>query len=213
MRAACLLALSLLGSSLPLIAHAGDIPGSDFASGNWSGRAWQDDAGNFTDCYFGVGYGNGENLSVSLAADDTLTLYFSAPGASFAPQAVYDATLLTEVGWPVVGQAIGSNETYVGFTLAGIDQTIDYLTQGAYLRLLGVGIDQSFDVRGLGGALALARACHTTFTTGAKTAAAAPAPAAEPAAPAKPVLGRSGDAAKPVQMSGGVSVFKRQHLP
>ncbi len=201
--ASCL-ALPLLAAA-PALAE--DIQGSGFTSGNWSGAAWADEAGKFVDCYFGVSYTSGEALSISLAPDDTLTVYMTGPGAQFQPGKVYNAHLMTEVGWPITGQAFGSNETYVGFTIAGIDDAIDYLTQGSYLRLLGVGIDQSFDTRGLGGALVQAKSCMTTHAGGQKPAAAG---AAKPAAPK---LGSDGSGAKPAQMSGGVATFKRQHMP
>lgn len=193
-------------------ALAGDIPGTDFASGNWTGHAWADN-GTFVDCYFGVSYSGGEVLSVSLTPDDALTVYLSAPGASFDTGKVYSASLMTETGYPITGTAFAPNPDHIGFSIAGVDSAIDYLTQGSYLRLFGVGIDQSFDTRGMGGALAQARACLMEQTGGTKTAAAAPAETAETDAPAKPVLGVKGKAAKPEQMSGDIAVFKRQHMP
>ena len=201
--ASCL-ALPLLAAA-PALAE--DIQGSGFTSGNWSGAAWADEAGRFVDCYFGVSYTSGEALSISLAPDDTLTVYMTGPGAQFQPGKVYNAHLMTEVGWPITGQAFGSNEAYVGFTIAGIDDAIDYLTQGSYLRLLGVGIDQSFDTRGLGGALVQAKSCINTHAGGQKPA------AAGAAKPAVPKLGSDGSGVKPAQMSGGVATFKRQHMP
>jgi hypothetical protein len=187
-------------------ALAADIPGTDFASGNWVGRAWEDN-GQFVDCYFGASFSNGEVMTVSFTADDTLTVYLSAPEMKFDPAKSYDATLMTEVGYPISGKAFAPNEGYIGFSIAGVDSAIDYLTQGSYLRLLGVGIDQSFDVRGMGGALAQGRACLMAQKGGAATA------AAEPAAPEKPVLGIKGKGAKPVQMSLDIGTFKRQHMP
>jgi hypothetical protein len=187
-------------------ALAEDIPGTDFASGNWAGRAWGEN-GAFVDCYVSANFSNGEVMTVSFTADDTLTVYLSAPEMKFDPSKSYDATMMTEVGFPITGQAFAPNADYIGFSLAGVDPAIDYLTQGAYLRLLGVGIDQSFDVRGLGGALAQGRACLMAQKGGAATA------AAEPAAPEKPVLGIKGKGAKPVQMSLDIGTFKRQHMP
>lgn len=201
--AACL--VLPLAAAAPALAE--DMPGSGFTSGNWSGGAWADETGAFVDCYFGVSYTSGEALSISLAADDTLTVYMTGPGAQFQPGKVYNAHLMTEVGWPIDGQAFGSNESYVGFTIAGIDDAIDYLTQGSYLRLLGVGIDQSFDTRGMGGALAQAKSCMLTHAGQPKTA------AGVGAKPSTPKLGSDGSGAKPAQLSGGAVTFKRQHLP
>ncbi|MCB6178213.1 hypothetical protein LHP98_08730 [Rhodobacter sp. Har01] len=205
---AILLSLGLVTAAAALAAAPAseDIPGSQFTSGNWSGGAWADDSGAFVDCYVGVGYNEGAQLSLSLTADDTLTVYLSAPGASFTPGQSYDAALMTEVGLPAVGPAFGSNEAYVGFALAGIDASIDFLTQGSYLRLYGIGIDQAFDVRGMGGALAQARMCLEAQTGPAQTV------ATSPAQPEKPALGRPAGT-KPAQLSGQTAVFKRQHMP
>ncbi|MEZ5796909.1 MAG: hypothetical protein R3D63_05080 [Paracoccaceae bacterium] len=206
------LAAALVALALPAApVQAADLPGSKFASGNWAGAAWVDDRGAFVDCYFGVRFSGGEELSVSLTADDTLTVYLTAPGAKFAPGASYDAALMTESGYPITGKGFGSNETFIGFPIAGVDAAIDFLTQGSSLRLYGVGIDQSLDIRGIGGALSLARACLVTQGSAAQTAA-APAPAAAAPAPAKPKLG-SGLGAKPAQMSGDTAVFSRLPRP
>lgn len=201
-RLSAILALSL--TALPAIAD--DVPGTEFVSGNWTGRAWAEN-GTFIDCYFGVSYTGGEALTVSLRPDDSLTVYLSAPNLTFDPSRTYQASLMTEVGYPITGTAFAPNPNYIGFTIPGVDDAIDYLTQGSYLRLFGVGIDQSLDVRGMGGALAQARACLTTQKGGAAAA------VAKPAAPDKPALGIKGADAKPVQMSGDIAVFKRQHMP
>jgi hypothetical protein len=196
-------------------AMADDIPGSDFTSGNWNGRAWQDNTGKFVDCYVGVSYVDGAKLTLSLAGDDTLTVFLSAPGVSFIPDKVYEASLMTEIGYPIHGRAYAPSADYIGFTIIGINDAMDYLTQGSYLRLLGVGLDQSLDVRGMGGALAQARACHMVYSGAGLTAAAGPAPATAPAADpaAPPKLGIKGSGAKPAQMSGDAATFKRQHMP
>jgi hypothetical protein len=201
------LPLALLAlACLPLPALAEDIPGSEFASGYWNGRAWADDAGNLVDCYVSTSYTSGEVLTLSLTPDDLLTIYLSAEGTRFVPGDAYNALLMTEVGYPVAGQTFSPNEAYVGFSLAGIDASIDYLTQGSYLRLYGVGIDQAFDVRGIGGALALARACLLQ-NSGPAVAASAPE------APARPALGKAGDGSKPAQLAVDIATFRRQHLP
>lgn len=200
------LALAALPGLAALPAYAEDIPGSDFSSGLWAGRAWED-GGKFVDCYVGVSYTNGENLTLSLTPDDGLTVYLSAPGVTFKPGQDYAAALMTEVGLPITGTAYAPNENYIGFTIAGIDAGMDYLTQGSYLRLYGIGIDQAFDVRGMGGALAHAKACMAAQTEAPKTAAAAPAK------PKPPLLGSGGNGVKPAQMTTDIATFKRQHMP
>lgn len=179
---------ALAGPSMPA-AHAGDLEGSDFASGNWAGRAWlDDDDGTLVDCYVSVSYANGEALTLSLTPDDGITVYLSVPGVTFTPGQAYSASLMTEVGLPVHGTAFSPNRNYIGFSLRGIDASTDFLTQGAYLRLMGVGADQSFDVRGMGGALAQARACLVTQMAN-EAAAMAGKPVASAPETAAPALG------------------------
>lgn len=176
---------------------AADIPGTEFTSGNWYGAGETGSDGRFLDCYISVGYANGQQLWVGLYGDDSLTVFLSQPGTGFAPGQTYPASLMTEIGLPVHGNAFAVDQNFIAFTLDGVDQSVDYLTQGVYLRLLGIGIDQSFDVRGMGGALAQARACLATQTGGA-VAATAPAPA-------KPALGAAGGA-QPVQMARDIAL-------
>jgi hypothetical protein len=198
---------------------AADIPGTEFASGNWFGAAETRTDGSFLDCYVSVGYVNGEQLWIGLYDDDSLTVFLAQPGTGFVPGRSFQASLMTEMGYPIHGEAYAVDDTFVAFTLAGLDQSLDFLTQGAYLRLLGVGIDQSFDVRGMGGALAQARACLVTHGgSGAMSAAAttpAPAPATDPApAPAesKPVLGASGGA-QPAQLARDLGLARPPARP
>ncbi len=218
MRAFGLAPAALLASLLASPVLAADIPGTGYASGNWSGAAETGSDGRFLDCYISVGYVNGEQLWVGLYGDDSLTVFLSQPGTSFAPGRTYPASLMTETGLPIHGNAFAIDQNFIAFTLDGIDPSVDYLTQGVYLRLLGVGIDQSFDVRGMGGALAQARACLALQTRGAGpvTAAAAPAspaPAAVPAtAPDKPALGAAGGA-QPIQMARDVTLPRPGERP
>lgn len=188
--------LGLLVTLLAAPSLAADIPGTEFASGNWYGAGETGSDGRFLDCYISVGYVNGEQLWVGLYGDDSLTVFLSQPGTGFTPGKTYPASLMTEMGLPVHGNAYAVDQNFISFTLDGLDQSVDYLTQGVYLRLLGVGIDQSFDVRGMGGALAQARACLALQTGGGPVATTAPATPE----PAKPALGASGGA-QPVQMA------------
>lgn len=214
MRAFPRLAATLALTASPAL--AGDIPGTEFASGNWVGAAETGSDGRFLDCYISVGYVNGEQLWVGLYGDDSLTVFLSQPGTAFAPGKTYQASLMTEVGYPIHGQAFAVDQNFIAFTIAGLNDGLDFLSQGTYLRLLGVGVDQSFDVRGMGGALAQANACLAVNGRGGKLASAAPAgtpapgPAASPAPaatpePAKPALGASGGA-QPVQMARDIAM-------
>ena len=190
-----LLTLPALAITTALPAGADEIPGSAFTSGNWAGAAETDANGAFLDCYAYVTYGSGEQFYISLYGDDTVTVYLTQTGVTFTPGQNYPASMMIEIGYPIVGTAYAASDTFIAFSLNGLDDSLDYFSQGFYFRLLGVGIDQALDIHGIGGALAQARACLVTHNTAVASAAATPAPAG------KPALGSSGAGGKPVQMS------------
>ncbi|WP_309665023.1 hypothetical protein [Tabrizicola sp.] len=172
-------------------AAAADIAGSEFTSGLWIGAADADANGAFTLCHVSISYTTGETLWLSLYHDDILTVLLAKQGVTFTTGQNFPAYLMTEVGLPTQGVAQAVDQAYAGMSLTGIDSSIEFLTQGSYLRLIGIGIDQAFDIRGIGGALAKARACVQTYNKGAKPAAinAVPETAPAPGIGKKPVLG------------------------
>jgi hypothetical protein len=153
--ATVLLALSTVPPAL-----AEEIPGSQYSSGFWSGSANTDDRGAFSYCSLSVGYTNGETLWMGLYADDTLAVLLSHPDVKFETGQTFDSWLMLEVGLPTRGVSEAWDEAFAGMTLEGIDASIDFLTQGQWLRLLGIGIDDSYDVTGITEALALAKTCY-----------------------------------------------------
>jgi len=147
-------------------AIAQEIPGSQFTSGFWSGAAQNGPNGAFLLCHVSTGYTGGETVWLSLYNDDIVTVLVAKPGVRFTPGQPFQVQLMTEVGLPTNGAGEAVDQDYAGMSLTGIDSSIEWLSQGSYLRMLGVGIDQSFDIRGIGGALSLARACLTERTAG-----------------------------------------------
>ncbi len=155
------LALATALSVAPLAAVLAEtIPGTQFASGYWEGAAQTDDSGAFSHCDVSVGFTNGETLWMGLYANDTLAVLLSHPDVRFTTGQTFDSWLMLEVGLPTRGISEAWDEAFAGMTLEGIDASIDFLTQGQWLRLLGIGIDDSYDVSGITEALALARTCH-----------------------------------------------------
>jgi len=185
------LAAISLSLCLALPAPAEEMPGTHFTSGAWGGAAETDDTGAFAYCYATVSYTSGEQLWVSLAPDDSVTLYIAAPPATFVPDRSYAASLMTEIGFPLTGEAFATDAATISFRLNGLDGALDFLTQGVHLRLLGVGADLSFDIRGLGGALAQARVCLDRQSD---------APVAEASPPSSPALGVGAGGTRPIQM-------------
>ena len=152
---AAVLSLSALTPAL-----ADQIPGTQFDTGYWSGAAYTDDRGQFFYCDVSVAYTNGEVLWMGLYYDDTLAVLLSAPYMRYRPGQTFDSWLMLETGLPARGVSEAWDQSYAGITLEGIDPSIDFLSSGQWLRLLGIGIDEAFDVTGIAEALELARVCH-----------------------------------------------------
>ena len=173
------------------------ISGTAFSSGNWEGAAETDANGAFSNCYATVGFVSGETLWFSLYPNNTLTLYASSPSVPRTPGQEMETQVMVETVFPWTGVATAVDQSYVALDFANLDEATDFLTQGSYLRMIGVGMDQAFEVRGLGGALAQARGCLAKQQA---TAMAGGNPA--PAAPAglKPILGTGGATTPVTQM-------------
>lgn len=171
---AIVLATALLTASVSLAA-AEEIPGSQYQSGSWYGTAHADASGAFSHCSVSVGYTTGETLWFGLYPDnDTLAVLMSHPDVRFQTGQTFDSWLMLEVGLPTRGPSEAWEEAFAGMTLQGIDPSISFLTQGRYLRLLGIGIDGSYDVSGITEALALANDCLAKNKQGGAGLGAAP---------------------------------------
>ncbi len=154
------LALAAALAALPVLpAAAEEIPGSQFQSGFWDGAAYTDDTGAFMECSTWVGYQDSRNLWVRLLPDDTISIYLNKPDVTFKLGDTFELWVMMETGLPAIGTGDVWNENYAGITYKGIQPTVDFLTSGRYLRMLGMGIDDGFDVDGIGPALAMAQDC------------------------------------------------------
>ena len=140
-------------------ARAEEIPGSQFDAGNWAGGAYTDDRGAFSYCYITVSYQNGQNLWIGLYPNDTLSILMSQPDVRFQPGQKFELWVMMETGLPAIGNGEAWDEAYGGITYDGVLPTIDFLNSGRYLRMLGMGIDDGFDIDGIGPALAQAQDC------------------------------------------------------
>ncbi len=142
-------------------ALAEQIAGSQFATGSWTGAAYTDDAtGGFLYCDVSVSYTTGEILWLALYNNDMLAVLMTHPEVRYETGQTFDAWLMLETGLPIRQTAEAWDEAYAGMTLAGIDSSIEFLTAGQWLRLLGIGMDGAYDVTNIQDALAMARACH-----------------------------------------------------
>lgn len=151
--AACVAVLS------PARAEIAEIPGSQFEAGNWVGGAYTDTAGAFSYCYTTVSYQNGQTLWIGLYPNDTVSILLSQPDVKFQPGQKFELWVMMETGLPAIGNGEAWDADYAGITYDGIGATIDFLNSGRYLRMLGMGIDDGFDVDGITPALAQAQDC------------------------------------------------------
>lgn len=153
------LAFSIL-TLLPLTpALAQEIPGSVFESGNWTGAAHNDTLGAFSHCAVSVGYTNGETLWIGLYPNDTVSILLSHPQVFFQTGTQFDVTIMMEWGLPWTGVGEAWDEYFAGITYTGIQPTVEFLSGGMYFRMLGIGIDEGYDVTGIADALAMTQTC------------------------------------------------------
>lgn len=152
-------ALSALTATCALPALADEIPEAAFSAGNWSGGAYTDDKGAFSYCYISVGYQNGEDLWIGLYPDDSISILLAKPGVTFEPGQKFKLQIMMETGLPYTGDGIAWDASYAGITYTDIQSIVDFLNSGRYLRILGMGIDDGFDVDGITPALGLAQDC------------------------------------------------------
>lgn len=155
-------------------AFADEIPGSQFDAGNWIGAAHTDDRGAFSYCAVSVGYTNDETLWLGLYPNDTLSILLSHPDVRFRTGEQFDITIMMETGLPWTGVGEAWDEYFAGITYEGIQPTVDFLVRGQYLRMLGIGIDEGYDVNGIADALGLAQTCLAKNTGGGKSLGVAP---------------------------------------
>jgi hypothetical protein len=154
------LALAGLLALSPLsVAIAEEIPGSQYSSGYWSGAGHTDDRGAFSHCAVSVGFTNGETLWFGVYPDDTISILLSHPQVKFQPGQQFDILMMMETGVPWEGVGEAWDRDFAGITFQEIDTTGAFLTSGQWFRMLGIGIDEAYDVTGLADALALATNC------------------------------------------------------
>jgi len=158
MRSLALAAALSLAPTLAL-AQSTEIPGSAFEAGNWAGGAYTDDRGAFSYCYITVSYQNGQDLWIGLYPNDTLSILLRQPDVKFKPGQKFELWVMMETGIPAIGNGEAWDADYGGITYDGVQATVDFLNSGRYLRMLGMGIDDGFDVDGIGPALAQAQDC------------------------------------------------------
>lgn len=141
-----------------------DVPGSNYSFGLWAGGAATDAAGAFSHCYATLSYTQGEQIWVNVMNGDRLELVFTFPGVTFTKGHELEASLMMESGSPTPGKAMALDDRHVVFVMSPLNEAHAFLSQGRWLRTLGLGRDEALEVPGLGGAIGLVRQCHETQT-------------------------------------------------
>jgi hypothetical protein len=155
MRKFLLLAATLLAGPT----FADDIAGTTFTLGTWQGGAAIGPDGGFSHCYATLRFTNGDQIWVNVTKAEQIEVIFSFQRLKLTKDQTMEATLMMEVGTPTRGTALALDERIVSFGMTPLNDAHAYLSQGHLIRLLGVGNDEAYDVRGMGGALGLVRSC------------------------------------------------------
>lgn len=152
--------IALLIALLAAPAGAQDLPGTEFTFGLWHGAGQADAAGRFSHCYATLSFASGDQLWVNVTRDDLVEVIFSFAGQSYTTGQTFQASLMLETGLPAHGPAHALGEKLVAFNLTPLEDAHAFLAQGSWLRLMGVGNDEAYDARGLGGVLGKLRMCR-----------------------------------------------------
>lgn len=152
--------LALLVSLFAAPVAAQDIPGTAFSFGLWNGAAQVDATGAFSHCYATLVFGGGDQLWVNVSKRDQVEIIFSFVNQTYTEGQEYDAYLMMETGLPTPGKAFALGEKLINFNLSPVEDAHLYLSQGSWLRLMGVGNDQAYEVRGIGGVVGKLRTCR-----------------------------------------------------
>jgi hypothetical protein len=161
MRAFAFASLLTLAPLVPALAQGiEEIPGTQYESGNWYGVARTDETGAFSHCAVSVVYSTGETFWVAIYPNDTISMLLTHPDVRFTTGQTFENMWImmeTGIAWPGHGEAW--DEAFAGMTFTGVDETIGLLTSGQYFRMLGIGIDDAYDISGSAEALAMAKDC------------------------------------------------------
>ncbi|MDP3193636.1 MAG: hypothetical protein Q8M85_00055 [Tabrizicola sp.] len=102
---------------------------------------------------------NGQTLWIGLYPNDSLSILLAQPEVRFEPGQKFELWVMMETGLPAIGNGEAWDEAFAGITYNGIQPTVDFLLSGRYLRMLGMGIDDGFDIDGIAPALEQAQTC------------------------------------------------------
>jgi hypothetical protein len=151
--------LALLTALVATPTVAEDVAGTEITFGLWRGAAQSDAAGSFSHCYATLTFGGGDQLWVNVSRLERVEIIFSFVKQAYREGDSFDASLMMESGLPTHGKAFGMGGNLVNFNLTPVHDAHAFLSQGSWLRLMGVGNDEAYEVRGLGGVLGLLRDC------------------------------------------------------
>ncbi|MCR9137099.1 MAG: hypothetical protein NXI27_13950 [Alphaproteobacteria bacterium] len=154
---------SLFAFFYSLSAFAGNIAGSEFKFGNWTGGAYTDSAGTFANCTVSAAYKGGDRLYFSVNRDSTITVAIQNPGFRLIKGETFPVTLKVDRRAPFRGQAYALDTDFAILTIENFDRALSAFRKGYVLRVDSGNREGVYGLEGTFRALELAGKCALTY--------------------------------------------------
>lgn len=154
---------SLFAILYSVSAFAGNIAGSEFRFGNWTGGAYTDSEGVFANCTVSAAYKGGDRLYFSVNRDSTITVAIQNPGFRFVEGETFPVTLRVDRRSPFRGQALALGTDFAVLTIENLDRALTAFRKGYVLRVDSGNREGVYGLDGTFRALELAGKCALTY--------------------------------------------------
>lgn len=154
---------SLFAIFYSLSAFAGNIAGSEFKFGNWTGGAYTDSEGIFANCTVSAAYKGGDRLYFSVNRDSTITVAIQNPGFRLVEGETFPVTLKVDRRAPFRGQALALGTDFAVLTIENFDRALTAFRKGYVLRVDSGNREGVYGLDGTFRALELAGKCALTY--------------------------------------------------
>lgn len=168
--------------TLPSMAFADMIAGTDFGYGSWQGAAYTaNDTGAFSHCAISAKYNHGNTLYMSVNADATVSVAVQTPSSTFTAEEEFPVALYIDRRKPFYGNAWASDDRFAMLTLDETELAIESLKWGRTLVIGSKYGDIPFDLSGTARALNATINCAIANDGFEKRVVIADAPTVDPA--------------------------------
>lgn len=154
---------TLFATFYSLSAFAGNISGSDFRFGNWTGGAFTNAEGVFSNCTVSAGYKGGDRLFFSVNRDSTITVALQNPGFRLVEGETFPVTLKVDRRQPFRGQAVALSKDVAMLNIDNFDRALAAFRKGYVLRVDSGNREGVYGLDGTFRALELAGKCALTY--------------------------------------------------